>query len=137
MLQVENYPFKEYKVSRLHEETAKRSLSKDQVETILKYKLNDPYTALAIDIFAFSYYCGGINFVDIANLAQDNLIEGKLIYKRHKTGKLIKIPIQPQALKLIDKHHKEDSPYLYPILSPFHKTEIQKANRVHKVFIFS
>ena len=26
-----------------------------------------------IDIFAFTYYCGGINFIDIANLTQANL----------------------------------------------------------------
>ena len=129
----ENYPFKKYKVSRLHEETAKRSLTKKDVEKIIGYNTTNQYVRLAIDIFSFSYYAGGINFIDIANLTHDNLIEGRLIYKRHKTSKLIKIPLQPQALELIEKYHTKDSPYLFPILSTFHKTEIQKANRIHKV----
>ncbi len=91
------------------------------------------FLRLPIDLFAFTYYCGGINFVDIANLTAENIIDGKLIYKRKKTGKLIRIPLLPQALVLIQKYDTEDSPYLFPILSDFHKTDIQKANRIHKV----
>lgn len=127
------YPFKKFKVSRLHEETVKRSLSKADVERVLAYKSTNRYMRFPIDIFAFTYYCGGINFIDIAHLTQANLIEDKLVYKRHKTGKLIKIPLQPQALELIKKYHRKESPYLFPILSYFHKTEIQKSNRIHKV----
>ncbi len=129
----ENYPFKKYKVSKLHEDTAKRSLSKEDIDRILAYKSTNRYMRFPIDIFAFTYYCGGINFIDIANLTPANIIEGKLVYKRHKTSKLIKIPLQPQAIELIKKYHRKDSPYLFPILSDFHQTEIQKSNRIHKV----
>lgn len=86
-----------------------------------------------IDIFAFTYYCGGINFVDIAHLTKANIMDGRLIYKRQKTKKLIKIPLQPQAVTLIEKYSSDDSQYLFPILSDFHKTDIQQANRIHKV----
>ena len=133
LVKTENYPFKQYKVSHLQEETVKRSLSKQDIERILAYKSTNRYMRFPIDIFAFTYYCGGINFIDIANLTQTNIMEDKLIYKRHKTGKLIKIPLQPQALALIKKYHNAESPYLFPILSSFHKTEEQKANRIHKV----
>ena len=80
-----------------------------------------------IDVFAFTYYCGGINFVDIANLTKDNIAEDRLIYKRQKTNKLIKIPLQPQARAIIEKYLTDESPYLFPILSTLHKTETQKA----------
>ena len=129
----ENYPFKKYKVARLHEETAKRSLTKEDIDRIFAYKSTNRYMRFPIDIFAFTYYCCGINFIDIANLTPANIIEGKLVYKRHKTSKLIKIPLQPQAIELIKKYHRKDSPYLFPILSDFHQTEIQKSNRIHKV----
>lgn len=128
-----NYPFKKFKVSRLHEDTAKRSLSKDDIDRVLTYKSTNRYMRFPIDIFAFTYYCGGINFIDIANLTPANIIEGKLVYKRHKTSKLIKIPLQPQAIELIKKYHRKDSPYLFPILTDFHETETQKSNRIHKV----
>ncbi len=130
---IEYYPFKKYKVAKLQEETAKRSLSKGDIERILNFKSSNRYMRFPIDIFAFTFYCGGINFIDIANLTVDNIIEGKLIYKRHKTSKLIKIPLQPQAIELINKYHSKENKYLFPILSDFHKTEIQKANRIHKV----
>ena len=41
--------------------------------------------------------------------------------------------MQQQAIELIKKYHNKDSQYLFPILSNFHETEIQKANRIHKV----
>ena len=103
------------------------------IERVLQFQSSNRYMRFPIDIFAFTYYCGGINFIDIANLTQANIMEDKLIYKRYKTGKLIKIPLQPQSIELIKKYHNAESPYLFPILSPFHKTEEQKANRIHKV----
>lgn len=133
LVKAESYPFKKYKVSHLQEETLKRSLPKQDIERIFACKSANRYMRFPIDIFAFTYYCGGINFIDIANLTQANIVEDKLIYKRHKTGKLIKIPLQPQAVELIKKYHCKENPYLFPILSDFHKTEIQKANRIHKV----
>lgn len=129
----ELYPFKKLKVSKLHQETAKRALSKEDIERVLSYKSTNRYMRFPIDIFAFTYYCGGINFVDIAHLTKANIMDGRLIYKRQKTKKLIKIPLQPQAVALIEKYSSDDSQYLFPILSDFHKTDIQQANRIHKV----
>ena len=129
----ELYPFKKLKVSKLHQETAKRALSKEDIERVLSYKSTNRYMRFPIDIFAFTYYCGGINFVDIAHLTKANIVDGRLIYKRQKTKKLIKIPLQPQAVALIEKYSGDDSQYLFPILPDFHKTDIQQANRIHKV----
>lgn len=129
----ELYPFKKLKVSKLHQETAKRALSKEDIERVLSYKSTNRYMRFPIDIFAFTYYCGGINFVDIAHLTKANIVDSRLIYKRQKTKKLIKIPLQPQAVALIEKYSSNDSQYLFPILSDFHKTDIQQANRIHKV----
>lgn len=127
------YPFKKFKVSRLHQDTVKRALTKVDIERVLQFQSSNRYMRFPIDIFAFTYYCGGINFKDIAHLTKANLMDGRLIYKRQKTKKLIKIPLQPQALALIKKYHDAESPYLFPILSPLHITDEQKANRIHKV----
>ena len=111
----ELYPFKSFKVSKLHEETAHRALSKEHVEQILSFKATDEYMRFAIDIFAFTYYSGGINLTDIANLTAENIIADKLIYKRQKTGKLIKIPLQEKAKDLIVKYSNPENRYLFPI----------------------
>ena len=76
---------------------------------------------------------GGINFVDMAYLTKENILDGRLVYTRHKTGKLIKLPLQEKAIELIQKYSKSDNPYLFPILFSYHKTEQQQRNRIHKV----
>ncbi|MCF2737433.1 site-specific integrase [Bacteroides caecigallinarum] len=133
IVQAEYYPFKKYKVSKLNQETAKRALSKEDIDKILHYQSKNRFMRLPIDLFAFTYYAGGINFVDIANLTKDNIIDNRIIYKRCKTGKLIKLPLTQQAKEIISKYHNPNSPYLFPIFSAQHITEQQKANRLHKV----
>ena len=133
MVKAEHYPFKKYKVSKLNQETAKRALSKEDINRVLQYQTDNRFMRLPIDLFAFTYYMGGINFVDIANLTQKNIIDNRLVYKRCKTGKLIKLPLVPQAVELIKKYHDKNNPYLFPIFSNRHTTEQEKANRLHKV----
>lgn len=132
IVKADYYPFRIYKVSKLKKETVKRSITKTDVEQIINYKVDKEYTQLAIDLFYFSYLSGGINFVDMAYLTRDNIIDTRLVYTRKKTKKLIKLPIQDKALATIAKY-QSDNIYLFPILSKFHKTAQQKANRVHKV----
>ena len=132
IVKADYYPFRIYKVSKLKKETVKRSITKLDVEKIINYNTDRAYTQLAIDLFYFSYLSGGINFVDMAYLTRDNIIDTRLVYTRKKTKKLIKLPIQDKALEIVEKY-KSDNIYLFPILSGFHKNPQQKANRVNKV----
>ncbi|CAK7056335.1 MAG: Tyrosine recombinase XerD [Parabacteroides sp.] len=133
VIKPEYYPFKTFCVSKLSEATAKRSLTKEDIFRVIEYKGNTAYECLAIDLFTFSYLTAGINFVDISRLTLDNVIDNRLVYKRKKTGKLINVPLQLEAMSLINKYKTDGSPYLFPILTLFHKTELQKLNRIHKV----
>jgi site-specific recombinase XerD len=133
LVKLEQYPFKSYKVSKLHKETAKRAITKEEINKVMTFHTLNKYSILAIDLFSFSYLMGGINFVDMAYLTKENILDDRLIYTRRKTKKLIKLPLQNKAIELVNKYHNPNNPYLFPILSLFHKTEIQQANRVHKV----
>ena len=99
------------------------------------YTGKDLYIHLAIDLFSFSYFMGGINFIDMAYLTHENIIDSRLIYRRKKTRKLIKLPLLPKASEIIDKYKTEGSPFLFAILSTFHQTEIQQSNRIHKTIV--
>lgn len=127
------YPFHTYKVSKLNRQTPKRAITKKDVMKIMRYQGKSDMECLAIDVFVFSYLNAGINFIDIAKLKHSNIIGNHLIYNREKTKKLINVPLQTKALEIIAKYQSDKSPYLFPILSPFHKTEVQVANRLHKV----
>ena len=129
----EYYPFNSFKVSKLSQTTAKRSIQKGEILSVLNYQGQTPLECLAIDLFTFSYLAACINFGDIARLTKDNILENRLIYIRKKTQKQIKVSLQEQAIKLIQKYSMPDNPYLFPILSNFHKTEQQKVNRIHKI----
>ena len=135
LVKQEDYPFKKFKVSKLHQETVKRALSKDEILAVINYptKGKDFYTGLAVALFTFSYFMGGINFVDMAYLTDRNITEGRLIYHRKKTSKLINLPLQEEALMVLKRYKDSCKGYLFPILSNEHKTEQQKLNRLHKV----
>ena len=126
---------KKFKVAKLHQETAKRALSKDEILAVTNYPTDgkDFYTRLAVALFTFSYFMGGINFVDMAYLTDKNITEGRLIYHRKKTSKLINLPLQEKALMVLKGYKDNSKGYLFPILSNAHKTEQQKLNRLHKV----
>lgn len=135
LVKQEDYPFKKFKVAKLHQETAKRALSKDEILAVTNYPTDgkDFYTRLAVALFTFSYFMGGINFVDMAYLTDKNITEGRLIYHRKKTSKLINLPLQEKALMVLKEYKDNSKGYLFPILSNAHKTEQQKLNRLHKV----
>lgn len=133
IVKVEHYPFRKFKIAKLQQETAKRAISKEDISRIIEYKTDNPLVQFAIDIFTFSYIMGGINFVDISTLTKENMMDNRLVYIRHKTKKLIQLPLQDKAIELIEKYHDDGNPYLFPILKAYHKTEQQKFNRVHKI----
>ena len=53
----------------------------------MKFHPKSFYKRLALDLFTFSYLMGGINFMDMALLTSDNIIDNRLVYFRKKTKK--------------------------------------------------
>jgi len=131
----EFYPFKTFGLARLHQETPKRAIKKDDVYIIFNYPAENKgyYYQLAIDLFKFSYFMAGINFADMAYLTKKNIMDDQLVYYRKKTKKLIKLPLQEEAIEVLKKYDNSNSQYLFPIFSSFHKTAQQQKNRRHKV----
>ena len=129
----ECYPFNSYKVSKINQKTSKRAISKTDIQRVISYNGDSKMEQLAIDIFSFSYFSAGINFIDMALLTNDNITNGKICYSRSKTKKRIIIPLQDAANKIISKYAIDDNSYIFPILNDFHQTDIQKANRLHKI----
>lgn len=132
LAKMDNYPFKAYKVSKLHSQTAKRAITKEEVLSVMNYKVNsmNMYKHLAVDLFSFSYLMAGINMTDIAKLTKDNIVDNRLVYIRQKTKKLITIPIHDKAMEIIKIYQNPKRKYLFPILSNDERTEMQKRNRI-------
>ena len=137
-----DYPFDTFKVSKFKEATAKRALTKEdirrimdcEVRTLTKYP--KPFLQLAKDLFLFSYLSCGINLTDILHIRHADIVDGRLVINRQKTGKLLSFQLQPAALGIIDKYsqsnaHPQD--YIFPVLRrSVHVTAQQQYGRVQR-----
>ena len=138
----ECYPFEDFKVSKFHEQTMKRAISKEDIKRIIELDLrtvttyHSPYLSLGRDLFLFSYLSCGINLTDMARIRYCDIFDGRLSYHRQKTGKLISFQLQPLALDIIGKYRKSDATpndYVFPILDrKVHKTAVQIRDKVRK-----
>ena len=131
-------PFVEYKLSRFNTKTKKRALSKENVKRILEMECSgkSEKARLAHDVFSFSYYCGGISLVDVANLTPNNIVDGRLLYERQKTHGSINLVMLDAAKGIIEKYaaYQKRAGYLFPILNDkVHITPMQKHNRIRKL----
>ena len=117
---VNDYPFLRFKMKRFKQRSMHRSLTKEEIYRIINFKPEEndsPWMTLATDIFAFSYYSAGINFVDICHLKKENIVGETLIYERMKTKKEIRIPLRKESLALIEKYAPRSQGYLFPFLN--------------------
>lgn len=137
-----DYPFDTFKVSRFKEATAKRSLTKEdirrimdcEVRTLTKYP--KPFLQLAKDLFLFSYLSCGINLTDILHIRYADIVNGRLVFNRQKTGKLLSFQLQPAALDILDKYRQPNAypqDYIFPVLRrSVHVTAQQQYGRVQR-----
>ena len=132
-------PFKDYSFAKFrHIKTRKRALDKLDIKKIEEVKL-EPESSIfhAKNYFLFSFYCRGLNFIDLANLKWSSLKGDRLNYTRKKTKEYFNIALLGPAKDIL-KYYKElyyDGPdsYIFPILNEKHKTPASIDNRIHKV----
>lgn len=140
IIKQEYYPFSCYSVSKLKENTVKRSITKDEILKIIDFDVKKiskrPQSLLQFskDLFLFSYFGCGINMIDIAYLKIESIQDNRVIYKRHKTGKTISFSLQTYVIDIIRKYEDLNSNYLFPILDDsVHVTAEQQIRRIKKV----
>lgn len=97
-----SYPFRKFKIKT--ERTAKRSLSVQQLRALMDYPCED-YQRKYRDIFVLMVYLCGINAVDLFNARSSAIVDGRLEYRRAKTGKLYSVKIEPVLLYLKSEFH--------------------------------
>lgn len=116
------YPF--YDISIKGEKTIKRAILGDDIyklEQIL-FKLETPpsesRTAIlkSLNYFLLSYYLIGISFTDLAYLKPENIVEGRIVYRRRKTHKYYNVKIFPKAERILSKFASYNGKYLLSIL---------------------
>lgn len=107
----EAYPFTDFKIKAV--KARKKALTKDQLETLKKFKAKGRAKG-SLNLFLFSYYARGMNLADIASLKWDDIRNGRIYYQRRKTADQIDLLIDSNLAKIIGKY-KGDS-FIFGIL---------------------
>lgn len=99
--------------------TRKRAISRSALSRILNYDAGDEKElALARDIFLFSFYARGMNFIDIAFLKKSDISGNSLYYRRHKTGQALTVWLEPCMKDIIRRYAGTGwGNYLFPLLT--------------------
>ena len=89
--------------SRAETDTPMRNLPVQTLRRIRDTQVKGK-TAMYKDAFMLSFYLIGINLADLLALPKDAIVNGRLHYKRAKTGKNYSVLVQPEAQAIIDKY---------------------------------
>lgn len=100
-----------------------RAIDAGNLRQLVTLPIDHPHLAPAIDYCTFSYLACGMPFIDLAHLTAHNIQGNELVYRRHKTGTLIRIGLTQGMHHLIRKYADSASPYLFPILPVGHSVK--------------
>lgn len=132
-------PFKDFSFSKYRRiKTKKRAIAKEDIYKIADLELEEDSSLYhSRNIFLFSYYCRGINFIDIAYLKWTNVKNGRLEYTRKKTNEFFSMAILDPAQKILnfyyEKYRNNDESYIFNILNEKHQTAKSKDFRIDKI----
>lgn len=132
----DNYPFETYQISRIKTNSNKIAIDVEEFKKIRDVNLEGrPELLEAYNYFMFSFYSRGMNFADMANLKWENIINGRIIYRRSKTNHHFNILLSKEAQEIIDyyKGNPKCKEYVFPILLHTDLTPKQVAYRKQKV----
>lgn len=132
-------------VGKFDVSTAKRAISRDELRRLEDLEPTTDRQRLAKDVFLFSFYCGGINFVDLGQLRWRDLsgvdeagLPQRLNYVRQKTGGKFSLRLLAPASAIVAAYHHLTystlSSYVFPVLDlTKHVSPEQIKNRLHKI----
>ena len=153
LMKASSYPFArtvaekhKLQVGKFDVSTGKRAVSRDELRCFEALEPTTDRHQLAKAVFLFSFYCGGINFVDLAQLRWRDLTgvavatgyPERLHYVRQKTGGKFSLRLLAPAAAIVAAYRPltciTPASYVFPVLDVTkHASPIQVKNRLHKV----
>ncbi len=124
-----HYPMRKMDINP--EETEKRSLTVKELRLLFNYPVQK-WQQKYLDYFKLTFYLIGINPVDLCNCKKEDIKNGRLIYKRRKTGKLYSIKIEKEAQDIIEKYSGENLLVNFTERMTNYKTFVSRANKALK-----
>ncbi|MDN4028688.1 site-specific integrase [Chryseobacterium gambrini] len=127
------YPFKDFKLSKIKDGGKKEFLTKEEIASLVSYEAKNSKEQFAKDMFLFSYYSRGINFIDLLKLEKKSLSGNTINYIRTKTGASVNFKLMDKNRSIIDKYYSEpESHFIFGIIKNNNTDVIYLKNKCHK-----
>lgn len=84
---------------------------------------NNPEAELARDMYMFSFYCHGMELVDVLNLKKKDIKEGNLIFQRRQKGTPRKVHLDQGALDIINKYDSVTETFIFPPMERYLRSQ--------------
>lgn len=105
------YPFLNFRIKR---EATRHRHNPPELLCLLRSWPVEEHQRKYRDIYLLIFYLIGINIVDLCHARRADVVQGRLEYRRRKTGKLYSVKIPPEAWDII--HRYQGREYLLDIL---------------------
>lgn len=133
-------PFNIVEKVKANKVNSKSKLAYEQIETIENLALENGSKLWHVrNYFLYSFYNAGIRFGDLCTLTWDHIIDGRLVYAMHKTGKQKSIKQLQSMQCILDlyKPVKTADNYIFPILDKKYEDsrELRKRIGTHNTMI--
>jgi len=99
------------------DKTRKRAIPLESIRRMKDLDLTFlPLLDYARDLFLFSVYMRGMSFVDMAYLKKEDLHNGVVTYRRHKTDRQLSVKWEDMMQEIVDKYDTDATPYMLPVI---------------------
>lgn len=133
ILVVKNDPFRKLQIPQSLSNAGEKALLVEDLRKVINTQLQPGkgyrlyLLERARDYFLLSFYLLGINPIDMWNLKNEQMSDGRIVYSRRKTqrrigGSQISIPVSDKALELIQKHRGRNG-YLLDMRDSYERVE--------------
>lgn len=103
------------------------AIGEEEIQSLKRYALTlaeDSFIYLALMLFLFCLSAQGMPFIDLAFLKWEMTGGKTIVYRRHKTGVRVEVPVTDFMRSVIDKLGNRKSAYVFGLL---HSLEPEKA----------
>ena len=117
LIEKEAYPFMNYTIRQIP--TEKRALEIVDIRKILELEIPEDQALFRYrNYFICSFFLYGMNFTDMAYLQVSNIVNGRIKFRRKKTGKLYDIKITEQLTEILNIYleGKKMNDYIFPVI---------------------
>jgi len=135
VVDAKHYPFSKFAIET--EETISRALSLAEIQAIMTCELQvDTPIWHNRNYFILSFCLIGMNFADLFTLSPGAVEDGRLVYRRSKTGRIYNIGISQRVKQLLDYYSKQpsknDNRFVLPTL-PYSQDALITHNHIKQI----